>query len=199
MADISNDIAAFIHSLSDADSVKRHSAAMEIFRCGSELAQSATEHWFADKELAGCFAIGDSGVPEMTVGLAVNSNTFEGIRTACGSPRLANVPPDQDVLEFELEFPSGVRLDILTAGRPDGSGAIARFLQKFGEGIQQIELLSNNVDRATLILRTRFGLTPVFPVTRTGADGTRVNFFLVRTPKGRNVLIELVEAGTPHE
>ncbi len=104
------------------------------------------------------------------------------------------MPPDQDAREFELDFPNRVRLDILTTGDPEGAGAIARYLQKFGESIQQIELLTRDVDQATQLLQTRFGLTPVFPNTRAGANGTRVNFFLVPAPSGRKVLIELVEA-----
>jgi hypothetical protein len=50
------------------------------------------------------------------------------------------------------------------------------------------------VDRATAILRSRFGLAPIYPATRAGADGTRVNFFLAATPDGKKVLIELVQA-----
>jgi hypothetical protein len=104
------------------------------------------------------------------------------------------VPPDQDAREFELHFPHGVHLDILTTQQKNGSGAIARYLQKFGEGVQQIELLTRDVDRATEILRERFHLEPVYPRTRAGADGTRVNFFLASSPSGKKVLIELVEA-----
>ena len=107
---------------------------------------------------------------------------------------MADVPPDQDAKEFELHFSSGVQLDILTTRQTDGGGAIARFLQKFGEGIQQIELLTRDVDRVTEILRERFELEPIYPATRAGADGTRVNFFLAPTPQGKKVLIELVEA-----
>jgi hypothetical protein len=33
----------------------------------------------------------------------------------------------------------------------------------------------------------------VYEATRSGADGTRVNFFLVPAAEGRKVLIELVE------
>jgi hypothetical protein len=53
-----------------------------------------------------------------------------------------------------------------------------------------------DVGRATEILRERFGQQPIYPQTRAGADGTRVNFFLVAAPEGKKVLIELVEA--PH-
>ena len=40
-----------------------------------------------------------------------------------------------------------------------------------------------------------FRLTPLYPKTRAGANGTRINFFLVPAPSGKKVLIELVEAG----
>jgi len=58
---------------------------------------------------------------------------------------------------------------------------------------QQVEYRCANVDRATEILRDKFGIAPVFPATRTGADGTRINFFLVSAPGASKVLIELYE------
>jgi hypothetical protein len=113
------------------------------------------------------------------------------------------VPPDQDAREFELHFAQGIQLDILTTREPGGAGAIARYLQKFGEGIQQVELLARNVDAATEILRSHFGVQPIYPATRAGADGTRVNFFLVSLPekgsKKGKILIELVEPATPNK
>jgi hypothetical protein len=36
-------------------------------------------------------------------------------------------------------------------------------------------------------------VTPIYPGKRPGADGTRVNFFLVPLPDGGKVLIELYE------
>jgi len=66
-------------------------------------------------------------------------------------------------------------------------------LARFGEGIQQVEFLCKDVDRATAILRERFDLRAVYPETRNGADGTRVNFFLASTPEHEKVLIELYE------
>jgi len=106
------------------------------------------------------------------------------------------VPPDQDAEEFELHFPQEVLLDIVTTREPGGSGAIAKYLAKFGEGVQQVEFLCTNVDRATEILREKFGITPIYPATRPGADGTRVNFFLVASPDGGKVLIELYQAAS---
>lgn len=135
--------------------------------------------------------------PRLTAGLAVLPRTFEKIRAANGSPPLANAPADQDVIEFELEFPGEVvqhvRLDILTTKAPGGGGAIDRFLNKFGEGIQQVEIDVTDVNSATEILRTRYQTEPVFPATRPGANDTRVNFFLITTWNGKKALVELVE------
>ncbi len=55
-----------------------------------------------------------------------------------------------------------------------------------------------DIRRATQILRDQFGLEPIAPDSesadaRAGADGTRVNFFLVPVAEGRKALIELVE------
>jgi len=76
---------------------------------------------------------------------------------------------------------------------PGGSGAIAKYLTKFGEGVQQVEFRCANVDRATQILKDKFRVAPVYPAPRHGSDGTRVNFFLVASPDGGRVLIELYE------
>ena len=103
------------------------------------------------------------------------------------------MPPDQDALEFELAFAHGVRLDVLTTRDAAGQGAIARFLARFGAGIQQVECDVRDVTRATEMLRARFAIEPIYPETRAGADGTRVNFFLVPADEGRKILIELVE------
>jgi methylmalonyl-CoA/ethylmalonyl-CoA epimerase len=85
-------------------------------------------------------------------------------------------------------------LDILTTKDPAGAGAIARYLGRTGEGIQQVELLVRDIDLATNILRSKFGVQPIYPATRAGADETRVNFFLVAAADGPKTLIELVQA-----
>ncbi|MGA8144603.1 MAG: hypothetical protein WB987_11995 [Candidatus Acidiferrales bacterium] len=191
---------ALVGALGSATLPNRERAGAELFRRGRALAQAAIEKWLADPDLAANFVLDASQFPETTVGIAVTPETFDRIRAANGSPPLADVPPDQDAKEFELHLPEDVRLDILTTREPGGTGAIARYLQKFGEGIQQIELLTRSVDRATDILRSRFNLLPIYPAARPGADGTRVNFFLAATADGRKVLIEIVEgfAALPH-
>jgi hypothetical protein len=190
------DLASLIQSLADLDPARREAAASEIFRRGQELVRDTAEKWLADSQLAAMFIAGRSRLPETTVGVAVQPELFDRIRQAHGSLRLANVPPDQDAKEFELHLSGEIRLDILTTKQPGGEGAIARYLQRFGEGIQQIELLTRKVDDATRILRERFSLQPVYPQTRAGADGARVNFFLVPTSQGKKILVELVEAAS---
>lgn len=194
-----NDLSALIRGLTDSDPAKREAAAMAIFRHGCELANSATQSWFLDSDFATYVVRDRAGIPELTVGVAVLPERFETTRVACGSPRLADVPPDQDAREFELDFPTGARLDVLTTAVPGGTGAIARFLEKSGEGVQQVEIAVTDVDRATKTLRARFGVSPVYPITRPGADGTRVNFFLVPAAQNCKVLIELVERPARNE
>ena len=173
--------------LASPEAASREAAAQELYRLGRSLGDAVVDRWRAGPEFAALLA----GTP--TVGLAVLPDSFEKIRAANGSPRLAHVPPDQDAREIELHFGDAVKLDILTTKAPGRGGAIARFLEKFGEGIQQVEYEVKDVDRAAEILRTRFGEQPIYPQTRPGADGTRVNFFLASAPEGKKVLIELVE------
>ncbi len=182
------EIAQLIARLADRDSVTRESACRDLYRTGCALGDAATAAWQADAELARLL----TGPP--TVGIAVQPERFETVREDFGHPHLADVPPDQDAREFEIVLAGTARLDVLTTRAPGGAGAIARFLEKFGEGIQQVEYPTADVDRATDILRARFGLAPIYPAARPGADGTRVNFFLARTPDGKKVLVELVEA-----
>jgi hypothetical protein len=176
--------------MSSTDSEARVTSATEIHHLGRGLADHAVFPWWEDTEL---FTLLEGGTPCVTVGLAVTPSRFDQIREANGSPRLAEVPPDQDALEFELHLPGGLSMDVLTSKDPAGSGAIARYLQKFGEGIQQVEFRCKDVDRATQILQQKFGLQPVYPQTRPGADGTRINFFLLSAPSADKVLIELYE------
>ncbi len=179
-----------IAGMTSAESEVRVASATEIYRTGRAMAYHAAYPWWADEEL---YKLLEGNNPHVVVGLAVQPGRFEKIREASGSPRLAELPPDQDAQEFEIHLPGGLSMDVLTSRDAAGNGAIAKYLQKFGEGIQQIEYRCANVDRATQILRDKFGIVPVYPSTRTGADGTRVNFFLVSAPGTSKVLIELYE------
>ena len=190
---MSSALTTAIASLGSAESSTRDRAAAEIYAAGRKTAEQAVESWRTDEELARLL-LGKER--ELTVGLAVQRETFAKIRAANGVARLAEVPSDQDAEEFELHFSGGVSLDILTSRAPGGDGAIARYLGKFGEGVQQVEYRCLNVERATEILKEKFGVTAVYPETRPGADGTRVNFFLVPVPGCGKILIEFYESNT---
>jgi hypothetical protein len=177
-----------IEALSSPAHAERDAAAEEIFVAGTVLARRAARAWRKDTDLSALIGAD----PAITVGIAVTRETFEKIRRTNGNPRLADVPPDQDAEEFALHF-TGIALDVLTSKAPEGDGAIARYLARVGEGIQQVEFLCTDVDRATALLQEKFGVKAVYPETRAGADGTRVNFFLVATPENEKVLIELYE------
>lgn len=170
------------------DSSVREKAAELIYREGRRSSDGVLQEWRGNREFAALTG------PELqaTVGVAVPREIFTKIRAANGMPSLANVPPDQDAEEFELHFEDGVMLDVLTSRTPGGDGAIAKYLSKFGAGVQQVEYLCNEVTRAAEILKEEFGVKAVYEATRAGADGTRVNFFLVNGADGK-VLVELVE------
>jgi hypothetical protein len=187
---MSTPLSVAITGLSSSEPSVRQAAAEEVYRLGRAAAGIAISSWWADDELS-TLLLGPK--PVITVGLAVQRETFNRIRIANGTPRLAEVPSDQDAEEFELHFAPEVFLDILTTREPGGSGAIAKYLGKFGEGIQQVEFQCTNVDQATKVLKEKLKATPIYPATRPGADGTLVNFFLIASPDGGKVLIELYE------
>lgn len=189
-SEMTNPISVAVEELCAADKRVRCQGATRIYRDGRKPADAATKAWFEDSELSELL-LGAKRI--VNVGLAVGRETFARIREANGSPELATVPPDQDAEEFELHFEGSVTLDILTTKDPNGAGAIAKFLQKFGEGVQQVEFCCKDVARATLILKDRFGLNAIYPTPRLGAGGATINFFLVSGKDGAKVLIELYQ------
>jgi hypothetical protein len=191
---MSSPLSAAIDGLASPNFSLRRAAATQIYRAGRAPAEKAVSSWFGHPELS--TLLGPD--PFVTVGLAVERGTFARIRQANDAPPLVQVPPDQDAEEFELRFPPKISLDVLTTRESGGPGAIARYLSKFGEGIQQVEFRCTDVDRATAILKEEFGVLPVYPQARLGAGGTRINFFLLFTPEAGKVLIELYEAWESH-
>lgn len=194
MSDRQAPIAIAISALASARREEREVAAAEIFRIARESAEPIVREWARDPEFARF-----SGAPafEFTAGLAVETELFASIRAANGMPPLSSVPPEQDVLEFHLKFGAEARLEILTPRDVAGEGAVARFLRKFGNNIQHVEIATSDVDRAAEIVKSRFALQPIYPQTRAGADGARINFFLVEISSGKKILIELEESPVP--
>src|SRR5689334_12913811 len=142
---MSSPLATAMAGLSSAEPSVRQAAAEEVYRLGRATAGIAVSSWWADEELS---TLLQGPKPAITVGLAVQRETFVRIRIANGTPRLAEVPSDQDAEEFMLPCRPEIPLDILTTREPGGSGAIAKYLAKFGEGVQQVELLCSSVDQA---------------------------------------------------
>lgn len=203
-----------VRALADRVPATRRKAAGALFVLGMSLAVEALTKWtsdsdflalllpnrdYSDEEASAGEAIQLGSRFRATVGIAADQKTFELIRECNGSPELADVPPDQDAIEFELHlqgehfYEGEIAIDVLTSKAPSGDGAIAKFLAKRGPGIQQLEFEVSDVDRTTQILADKFGVKAIYPATRAGANGTRVNFFLVANPDGQKVLIELVE------
>jgi hypothetical protein len=176
--------------LSSADPSVRMAAATEIYHLGRSLADHAVYPWWTDKELSNLL---HGPNPQLTVGVAVGRELFAQIHEASGLSRLAEVPPDQDAQEFELHLPGGTSVDVLTTRDEHGSGAIAKYLRKFGEGIQQVEFRCTDVRRATEILQEQFNIKAIYPEPRAGADGASINFFLIAAPDEGKILIELYE------
>jgi tellurite resistance protein TerC len=195
----------FIHGLANQDRAQRTQVAQDLYSHGKTRTLNWFDEWSKDQDFRALIVQEQYARPngekvfwpKLTIGIAVLPETFEKIRVANDSPPFADAPSDQDVKEFELEIAKSgltyVHLDILTTKAPGGNGAIARFLEKFGEGIQQVEIDVTDVDRATEILRARFKIEPIYPATRPGANGTRMNFFLVTAWNNQKVLVELVE------
>ena len=144
-----------IPGLFSPDAAIRTVSAAAIYNHGQALAKPVVSSWLSDREISRLL-----WGQLVTVGVAVYPVTFARIEQANGNPRLASVPDDLDAKEFELHFATEISLDILTTRDPEGEGAIARYLKRFGEGIQQVEFRCLDVDRATAILRENFGVHP---------------------------------------
>ena len=179
------DVRAWVEDLAATEAERRAAAWVQLYRTGCQMTEGVFAEWRQDPE----FAVLVCGEP--VVGVAVSPDVFARVRQEMGMPPLAHVPDEQSTAEFEIHRGT-VRLDILAP--VDNEGAIQKFLDRFGPGIQQVELPVKRVEEAVKILTERFGLTPVYAQPRAGADGTRVNFFLVEKPGGGKVLIELFEA-----
>src|SRR5215469_11080546 len=106
--------AEWILSLAGRHASRRAEAAAEIYRLGTRRAGLAVHAWWQNAEMVRL--CGEN--PVATVGLAVEPATFARIREANDCPRLAEVPPEQDASEFELHFPGGIAVDVLTSREP---------------------------------------------------------------------------------
>jgi methylmalonyl-CoA/ethylmalonyl-CoA epimerase len=101
------------------------------------------------------------------------------------------VNEEQGVREAMLAVgDSGSCIQLLAPLTPDST--IAKFLDRNGEGIQQVAYGVDDVDAACAQLRAR-GVRLLYDAPKRGTAGSRVNFIHPKDAGG--VLVELVEAG----
>jgi len=100
------------------------------------------------------------------------------------------VNEEQGVREAMLAVgdPAGPRIQLLAPLRPDS--AIARFLERSGQGVQQVAYTVADVEASAAALRAR-GLRLLYDQPRRGTGGSRINF--VHPKDAGGVLVELVQ------
>lgn len=109
------------------------------------------------------------------------------------------VNEEQGVVEAMLgtgeQGEENAKIQLLAPLRPNG--AIAKFLDRNGPGIQQLAYRVADLDHVSQVLRER-GMRLLYPEPKRGTAGSRINF--VHPKDARGVLLELVEpaAETDH-
>ena len=98
---------------------------------------------------------------------------------------------EQGVREAMLSAPgdAGAAIQLLAPLRPDSP--IGKFLERSGEGIQQVAYGVDDIDAVTADLRGR-GVRLLYDEAKRGTAGSRVNF--VHPKDAMGVLVELVQA-----
>ena len=126
-------------------------------------------------------------VRDLDAAIAFYENTF-GMRVVH-----QEINEEQGVREAMLAVgDSGSCIQLLAPLTPDST--IAKFLDRSGEGIQQVAYGVDDIDSASAELRAR-GLRLLYDAPRRGTAGSRVNF--VHPKDAGGVLIELVEPPAP--
>lgn len=128
-------------------------------------------------------------VHDLDAAIAFYENTF-GMRVVH-----QEVNEEQGVREAMLAVgDSGSCIQLLAPLTADST--IAKFLNRSGEGIQQVAYGVDDIDAVSDELRAR-GLRLLYDAPRRGTAGSRVNF--VHPKDAGGVLVELVEAASPSD
>lgn len=126
-------------------------------------------------------------VHDLDVAIAFYTATF-GLRVVH-----QEVNEEQGVREAMLALgDSGSCIQLLAPLTPQSP--IASFLERSGEGVQQVAYGVDDIDAVSHILRER-GLRLLYPAPKRGTAGSRINFIHPKDAMG--VLVELVEAAAP--
>lgn len=130
-------------------------------------------------------------VRDLDAAIAFYERTF-GLRSVH-----EEVNEEQGVREAMLAVgDSGSCIQLLAPLRPDSP--IGRFLDRSGEGVQQVAYTVTDIEAVSAVLRGR-GVRLLYDEPRRGTAGSRVNF--VHPKDALGVLIELVQpaAGPPDD
>lgn len=96
---------------------------------------------------------------------------------------------EQGVREAMLEVGDGsTRIQLLAPLTPEST--IAKFLDRNGQGVQQVAYTVDDIEAVSATLRER-GMRLLYDAPRRGTSDSRVNF--VHPKDARGVLVELVE------
>jgi len=127
-------------------------------------------------------------VPDLDDALEFYANTF-GLRSVH-----EEVNEEQGVREAMLAVgDSGSCIQLLAPLSEDST--IAKFLERNGQGIQQLAYRVGDIDAVSATLRER-GVRLLYDAPKNGTAGSRVNF--VHPKDAGGVLVELVEPGSGH-
>jgi methylmalonyl-CoA/ethylmalonyl-CoA epimerase len=125
-------------------------------------------------------------VADLDDGITFYRETF-GLETAH-----TEVNEEQGVREAMMRVPgdggAGTAVQLLAPAKPDST--IAKFLDRNGPGLQQLAYRVTDVDAASNALKEA-GIRLIYPESRRGTAGSRVNF--VHPKDAGGVLVELVE------
>ena len=124
-------------------------------------------------------------VPDLDDALAFYADTF-GLQSVH-----EEVNEEQGVREAMLAVGDSGSCIQLLAPLSDSS-TIAKFLERNGQGIQQLAYRVGDIDAVSATLRER-GVRLLYDVPKNGTAGSRVNF--VHPKDAGGVLVELVEPG----
>ncbi len=160
-------------------------------------------HWMAEKRADSVLETYKvvSGLRELlykpaTCGVCVEPATFKKIQQAWGVPdQLIHKVESQNALEFELHLSGGVHLDILTVIDRKKESALTSFLDRNGEGVQQVEIFTSDTAKVTELIQKNskaLGGKLAYAEPIVGASGTPVNFHITKA-QGSNVLLEFVQ------